>query len=1109
MQHRKQKKQSAYQKYFPIVWYSFGLILLVLAFFKLAYSGTPPSEPPRYDKIDGGIATDSTDVTTALKAAISRAQTTTGYVRLDSGVVLLKDSIVIPSGVEIVGNQTRVRFVDAAKGFVLRNNTTIKGFSIIETMWSDSAPPTGAEEFGSPISVGDRTTGSGYHDIEISNLTAKSNRNAGADIVITGNTYNVKVENVRCETNYDSTRFGVLIKYASDGNDSTYHPRNIDLNNIWVDSLDPPDTNGYAISLDGVYGAKVANITTEYSYMGIDIRPDSLGFTFAHSDCNLDQDGFSPAVLLINSHFNNVWTWGIRVSGSVEDAGSADTISLPLTVIGCTFTGQDTTAAAGYGSSVPTGAMHRYHAMGVTYINCSFFNWNRGISFDEADGVDIQNCLFERNQYDIYAHSSSYPDNITISENSFRNHSASGTSGIYIGRAGHVVIQNNRFGRPIDSSYRYPIHVINPSSTPARLKIVNNHVVNISAHDSARAYRLLYDPSILVFEGNSIDTQYVDTGDYSTTATYAGRWSMAKFLGGVAEDTSVGATDNYVWTYDATSGKARWEAAPGAGSGDDIVIDTGGVGGEVDVNNPTIGGGHMIGASVSGSAVNFFLYGDVPDSNIASASEWSEAYDSVTSWGDVSAVYFPYNGGTLSGNINMGSNDIIGVDSINATAITVARLRAPVSSINLYQNLAGSGGNATISAMESVQADTIKTHVTQGKIYNNSGAMNLQDNNVGPYTLTQLYGMGPSVSSAEITNGVILEEDLSATNSPTDNYLLSYDQSSGGFTWVVSPTGGGSGDTALCLSEAAGGADKVYWDNDTLEICTGGNDTLKFYNNGTNWVMSGGNGLPAYDSLAILSLFKFVSGSDTTSINKSLVDSMINQTGRFATGNVAADIGDTINARMTKAVTGNTETGIAVTYNSTDSTYDFVAEVTQAELDAIANDTANFLRAVDSVDALDETYFPIADTGAYSTTLKGDMSDTGDVVRSEIRDTIEAVVDTVCVNFSIVKPDAVNDTVALFYVSPAMYPSGITITRLDLYTGNSTGTYALQFEEWETSGLTARTGYIDTLTIANDSAHVHSTTFMDANIAANGSIWVIVPATDVDWIGGAITFTKD
>lgn len=57
---------------------------------------------------------------------------------------------------------------------------------------------------------------------------------------------------------------------------------------------------------------------------------------------------------------------------------------------------------------------------------------------------------------------------------------------------------------------------------------------------------------------------------------------------------------------------------------------------------------------------------------------------------------------------------------------------------------------------------------------------------------------------------------------------------------------------------------------------------------------------------------------------------------------VRAEIGDTINTRMVKAVTGNTETGIAVTYVPDDSTMDFVAEVTQAELDAVCDDSTKW-----------------------------------------------------------------------------------------------------------------------------------------------------------------------
>ena len=49
--------------------------------------------------------------------------------------------------------------------------------------------------------------------------------------------------------------------------------------------------------------------------------------------------------------------------------------------------------------------------------------------------------------------------------------------------------------------------------------------------------------------------------------------------------------------------------------------------------------------------------------------------------------------------------------------------------------------------------------------------------------------IGTTIESTEITNNTIQEIDLEVTNNPTDNYILSYDSSSGGFTWVQDQTG--------------------------------------------------------------------------------------------------------------------------------------------------------------------------------------------------------------------------------------------------------------------------------------------------------------------------------
>jgi hypothetical protein len=48
-----------------------------------------------------------------------------------------------------------------------------------------------------------------------------------------------------------------------------------------------------------------------------------------------------------------------------------------------------------------------------------------------------------------------------------------------------------------------------------------------------------------------------------------------------------------------------------------------------------------------------------------------------------------------------------------------------------------------------------------------------------------------SIDSEHYVAGSIDEEHLNVTNAPTDNYVLSYDQTSGGFTWVESAGGGG------------------------------------------------------------------------------------------------------------------------------------------------------------------------------------------------------------------------------------------------------------------------------------------------------------------------------
>ena len=83
------------------------------------------------------------------------------------------------------------------------------------------------------------------------------------------------------------------------------------------------------------------------------------------------------------------------------------------------------------------------------------------------------------------------------------------------------------------------------------------------------------------------------------------------------------------------------------------------------------------------------------------------------------------------------------------------------------------------------------------------------------------------VDSEHYVAGSIDEEHLNSTNSPTDNYLLSYDDSSGGFTWVAASSGGEANEFSF-KTISVSGQDDVVADTttDTLTLAAGSNVTI-------------------------------------------------------------------------------------------------------------------------------------------------------------------------------------------------------------------------------------------------------------------------------------------
>lgn len=146
-------------------------------------------------------------------------------------------------------------------------------------------------------------------------------------------------------------------------------------------------------------------------------------------------------------------------------------------------------------------------------------------------------------------------------------------------------------------------------------------------------------------------------------------------------------------------------------------------------------------------------------------------------------------------------------------------------------------------------------------------------------------------------------------------------------------------DTSLILSEVSGGSDKIYWDNDTVEIVDDGGDTLRIYHDGTSWVLDGGEGLTVMDSALVDTLLYVVSPgqTDTTFITNVFLDSV--RAGSFGGGNGGTSV-EILESNVSKddpLVILNLMAGFAISV-ANDTTY-VTLDLTEDQVDLTAEVT--------------------------------------------------------------------------------------------------------------------------------------------------------------------------
>ena len=234
-----------------------------------------------------------------------------------------------------------------------------------------------------------------------------------------------------------------------------------------------------------------------------------------------------------------------------------------------------------------------------------------------------------------------------------------------------------------------------------------------------------------------------------------------------------------------------------------------------------------------------------------------------------------------------------------------------------------------------------------------------------------------AIDSAQLADASIDEVHLNATNTAVDNYLLSFDSASGGFTWVAAGAGGENNQNAF--SNVVVGSDTIAADSatDTLTLAAGSNvtitantsnDTVTIASTDTNTQLSTEQVQDIVGAMFSSNTETRISATyqDGDGTIDLVVDDMTADTNTQLSNEQVQDI---VGAMFT---TTNTETGITATYQ--DSTGDIDLVVGTLNQDTTGNAaTATLASTVTVSDSNADTNFPIV----FHNESNGLLDDTG------------------------------------------------------------------------------------------------------------------------------------
>lgn len=291
-----------------------------------------------------GVQGDDTDETTGLKAIFAAAAGSP--LEMEYGKTYrTTDTLILPANTKLNLNGSTLKFVITGSTNCLdpRSGASVDNGSI--TLAGSAYAGHGGN--GCPIIVGDYGAGTGYGKVKLTRLTITSNKTNGNGIFITGNSYQVDVDDI---TFADSATLGrgVCVHWggATAPASGTYHPHNIRIRNIKADNQTYMSTTSDGIVfLSGTYNVLVENIAGDNVGCGVLFYAGDYGTQYAGATVG---PKINEGIKIRNITLTNVTHYGVYINSIGSSGGAAYKVRTPVVAENVVLTGSGASAKGFY-----------------------------------------------------------------------------------------------------------------------------------------------------------------------------------------------------------------------------------------------------------------------------------------------------------------------------------------------------------------------------------------------------------------------------------------------------------------------------------------------------------------------------------------------------------------------------------------------------------------------------------------------------------------------------------------------------------------------------------------------------------------------------------------